>query len=505
MIGNVGKQPLLLGLDVGTQGAKAVLVTPMGNVLGQGHSAYPVIRNQPAAAEQHPEKHWWQASRAAIATCLAQAGVAANRIAAIGCSAMGSNIALIDARGESLRPAVIWQDTRSSQVADRIDQTLRREGVWSQDHPPVTAHSFAAPWLWLRENEPETFARADLKLTTLGYLLHRLVGRHVVDRATASGMLPLYSLENDQWDETVCALLSIPMDELPEVVPSHTVVGSLTRGAALDLDLEPGIPVVAGTGDTMADLLSAGVVCQGQAAFTYGTIFTIMVALQAPPPDSFCFAHAIKGIYLLAGGVPAAGAALNWFRETFAQSERDQAELGGEAVYARLAQLAQAVPPRCEGLTVLPLFGQLSTERQLHAGAALLGLQHTHTREHIYRALIESLAYEVRRQLSRLSAPEVEDVIAIGGGIQNDLWTQTVSDVTGLRQSVATQSHGAPLGAAYLAGWGVGLFRSPDRLIDSWLGTRRTIIPDPERREIYGSFYPRYLEARSELATSDFP
>lgn len=496
---------LLLGVDVGTQGAKAALVTPDGELLGQGYRSYRVTQPKAGFAEQFPEADWWVGCRDAIAAALDNASARPSQVVAMGCSAQSPNVVLVDTAGVSLRPAIIWQDMRSAGVATRVDLALRRSGIWSARHPPLTAQSFASSLLWLRENEPELFRQAHLKLTTLGYLLYRLTGKHVIDRATASGMMPFYALDQGQWDPKVCSLLSIDTQELPAVVSSHTVVGSLLAKAAAELGLPPDVPVVAGTGDTMADLVGAGVVRAGQTAFTYGTIFTIMQCLSSPIPDAFCFAHSIDGIYLLVGGVPLAGASLRWFVNEFAQGERDLAAERGESIYALLCELGTQIPAGSGGLLALPCFGHPDAETDLPSGAALLGLRLSHTRGHVYRAILEGIAYEVRRQLDRMAQMSSREVLATGGGSQDPLWTQITSDVTGLVQSCSTVPHGAPVGVAYLAGCGVGILDGLDQLTSSWVTRGRRVVPDPKRGGAYEIGYRRYLRARAQLVTTDFP
>jgi xylulokinase len=483
---------VLLGIDIGTQGAKAILVTPGGNILGQGYHSYAIRRTQEGYAEQDPEGDWWNGCRNAIADAFHKAQVGPESIAAIGISTQTPNVILVDKNGKSIRPAIIWQDRRSAKVATQIVTTLTESHLWSRQHFPLTAHSYLAPLLWLRENEAEAYQKAALKLTTPGYFLFRLTGRNVVDPAVASGTIPLYSLEQNKWDHQICNLFSISPSELPEILPSHTIAAPLLPEAADDLGLCAGTPVMVGTGDSMADLLSAGVFLPGQISFTYGTLFGIVKCIAEPLPDNFCFSHSIDHSYLLYSGVPLAGATLQWFRENFAQPEIIRAQRTGENSYDLLSDLGKFVPPGSEGLLAYPFTEHNGENPETTPGAALIGLNLRHTRGHIYRSLIEGIAYQVRYQLEGLTSSEITEIVAIGGGSKDTLWTQVVSDVVGVSQKIPITRHGAPLADAYLAGWSCGMFSGIEQL-RNWINPMMIVNPNEELKLIYQSTYQEYL------------
>jgi xylulokinase len=483
---------VLLGVDIGTQGAKAVLVSPDGDVLGQGRFPYAIKRSQDGYAEQNPERDWWNGCRKAIAAAFHQAQVSPEWISAIGFSAQTPNVVLADKNGISIRPAIIWQDRRSAQIAINIETTLSETQLWSRQHFPLTAHSYLAPLMWLRQNEPEAYQNAALKLTTPGYFLFRLTGRNAVDPAVASGMIPLFSLEQKKWDHRICDLFSIPVADLPEILSSHTIADPLLPEAAEELGLSPGIPVMVGTGDSMADLLSAGVYLPGQAAFTYGTLFGIVKCIPEPMPDAFCFSHSIDHSYLLYSGVPLAGATLHWFRDNFAQPEVERAKKTGENSYDLLSDLGEHVQPGCEGLLAFPFYEHGGKKSETTPGAALVGLNLRHTRGHVYRALIEGIAYEARRQLEGMTGSEITEIAAIGGGSKDTLWTKVISDVLGVSQHIPVLQHGAPLADAYLAGWGCGLFSDIEQ-IRGWIKTERIVNPTKDHRSLYQNAYQEHL------------
>jgi xylulokinase len=489
---------VFLGVDIGTQGVKVVLISSSGDVLGQGQSSYSIKRSQEGFAEQDPEGDWWNGCKKSIAAALKISHVRPNQIAGMGLSSQTPNVVLVDRRGISTRPAIIWQDKRSSLIATQLEKKLSDAQIWSRQHFPLTAHSFLAPLIWLRENESANYQRAFLRLTTQGYFLNRLTGKFAVDPAVACGMLPLFSLKKNSWDPRVCDLFSIPIEDLPVIIPSHEVVGFLLPKAARDLGLNSGTPVVTGTGDTMADLLSAGVYLPGQSAFTYGTLFGIVRCISEPVQTAFCFPHAIENSYLLFSGVPLAGATLNWFRDNFAQYESEQAQRTGQNPYDLLSRLGEQVPAGCQGLLCIPFDEQYEKHQASTAGAAFVGLNLSHHRGHMYRALIEGIAYEARIQLERMNNLEIEEITAIGGGSKDTLWTQVISDVTGIRQRIPFFQYGAPLGDAFLAGWGCGCF-SDIKQLGNWKKPPRIVTPNEDHQLIYKTTFQNYLQLKRKL------
>ncbi len=491
-------EKVLLGIDIGTQGAKALLVTPDGNVLGNGYCPYRIKRSKEGYAEQDPEGDWWNGCKNAITEAFHHAQVSPESLSAIGFSTQTSNVVLVNKDGKSIRRAIIWQDRRSSRIADQIRFTLSEAHLWSRKKFPLTAHSYIAPLMWLRQNEPEAYESAALRLTTPGYILYRLTGRNAVDQAVASGMIPLYSLEQQGWDRRVCNLFSIPLSDLPELLPSHTIAGYLLPGAAKELGLPAEIPVIVGTGDSMADLLSAGVFLPGQVAFTYGTLFGIVECVSNPVPEGFCLSHSIDHSYLLYSGVPLAGSTLNWFCENLGKKELIRAEKSGENPFDLLSELGGDIPPGSDGLLAFPFTEHNGVDTETTPGAALVGLTLRHTRGHIYRSFIEGIAYEVRRQFEGMSGSQVSLIAAIGGGTRDVLWTQIISDVIGIAQMIPKLRHGAPLADAYLAGWGCGLFSGVDRLAE-WIKPMTIVEPNTGNQAVYQDAYHEYLRLGTVL------
>ncbi|MCC7355917.1 MAG: hypothetical protein IT330_19430 [Anaerolineae bacterium] len=467
---------LLLGIDIGTQGTKGLLLTLEGEARAEFYEPLEVMRGRPGQAEQDPETAWWGSLCRATRALLAESGAAATEVAAVGVSAMTPNVALLDAEGRALRPALLYCDRRVP-----WEEEEKPETAWAAGIRPSTV---AARLLWAQRHEPEIWAQVRHALTTTSYAVWRLTGRLTIDRATAHGYNELYTRAAGKWEAAYCESLGLRAGLFPpDVLGSTDVAGEVTAEAAAATGLAPGTPVIAGTADAFAEMVSAGVVAEDDACFLYGTFVALIVARKRKGPEE-SFIHCLEGLSFGGAGLQAGGALVRWFRDTFAQAEAAAEEAGGPSAYAALDALAENVPAGSEGLLVLPRW-------EGPPGGALLGLTLAHGRAHLYRALLEGIAFEVRRQMED-EGLRPAGMVAAGGGSQSHLWTQIVSDVTGIGQHCLARPLGAPLGAAYLAGLGVGLLEGFAPLRHRWLRFGREVYPQAAVRAAYDAAYRAY-------------
>jgi xylulokinase len=466
----------LLGLDIGTQGTKGLLITPDGDVRAEFYEPLEVMRDHPGQAEQDPETAWWGSLCRVTRGLLAASGATATEVAAVGVSAMTPNVALLDAEGRVLRPALLYGDRRMPWQEDE-----RPSAGWATGIRPG---SVAARLLWVQRHEPEIWAQVRHALTTTSYVVWRLTGRFTIDRATAHGYDECYARADGKWDAAYCEAMGLRADLFPaDVLGSTDVAGEVTAEAAEATGLAPGTPVIVGTADAFAEMVSAGVIVEGDACFLYGTFVALIVARKRKNPEE-SFIHCLEGLSFGGAGLQSGGALVRWFRDTFAQAEVAAEGCGGPSAYAALDDLAEGIPPGSEGLLALPRW-------EGPPGGALLGLTLAHSRAHLYRALLEGLAFEVRRQMEEEGLSPAE-MVAAGGGSRSHLWTQIVSDVTGIAQHCLARPLGAPLGAAYLAGLGVGLLEGFEPLCRRWLRFGREVRPRATARAEYDAIYRAY-------------
>jgi xylulokinase len=491
------RESYLLGIDIGTYESKGVLTDTEGHILAQAMVPHELAFPQPGWAEHNADGVWWHDFVQLAHELLRQAGVAPVQVAGVGCSAIGPCVLPVDAAGQPLRPGILYGiDTRALVEVEELTAALGADWVVAETGSALSAQSAGPKILWIRRHEPEVWARTRRVMTSTSYLVYRLTGRVVIDHYTATTYGPLYSLRKLDWEPRGLAQVC-EAELLPELDWTTAVAGRVTAQAAKETGLASGTPVIVGTCDAAAEAISAGVVTPGDTMLMYGTtLFFIEICAALPKGGILWPAVFLKpGTYALAAGMATAGALTRWFRDEFAQLERIAEESDGPTAYAALAEQAGTVPPGSGGLLVLPYFsGERTPLNDPLARGVVAGLTLSHSRAHVYRALLEGVAYGIRHNLEAMdkAGEPPQRLVAIGGGTKNRLWLQIVSDVTGQEQVIRT-TPGASYGDALLAGVGVGLL--PEiATVQDWLGDTDRIRPNPAAWDLYDRYYRLYRE-----------
>jgi xylulokinase len=336
-------------------------------------------------------------------------------------------------------------------------------------------------------------------------VVSRLTDEYTIDNAVAAFFHPLYDLSTLEWDDEMLDELDISRDMLPEPRWSTEIAGEVTDEAAAETGLAAGTPVIVGTGDAQASQISVGAVEPGDAIFMYGTTGVIYTMLEEErtTPELWAFPHCVEGRYGLAGGMATSGAIVKWFRDQFGDSLDDR-DAVGKARYSRLNAEASDIPPGSEGLMLLPYFsGERTPINDEAARGTITGLTLSHTKFHIYRAVLEGIGYGFRHHVSAMNDAgfAIDRVRAIGGGARSDLWRQVVSDITGVTQEYVSNPVGSPLGGAYLAGMGVGVFDDFDKLTES-TDVETVTTPDDSVVDIYDEYYSIYRDLYPQIRDS---
>jgi xylulokinase len=425
-----------LGLDIGTSGCKAVALATDGHVLARAESPYRIQAPRPGWAEQHPDQ-WWRAAGLAVCSLAGQLPDIA-RAAVIGVTGQMHTLVPLDAHDSVIRPAILWSDQRSTQSAAWIARTAGEELVQSVTCNPSRAAYTASKLIWLRRHEPDAFARLRRAMLPKDWLVLRLTGVSVTDPSSASGT-GLFDVVHGEFSEPLLARLELDPDLFPPVEPSAAIVGHLNASAAADLSLPGGIPVIAGGGDQAAAAHDAGVDEPGAIACSLGTSIAVMTSRPAPSPSSF--AHVIPGQWLRLTSAHSGMVALDWWSRIIHPSGRSSPT---EALRAAARSEAGA-----RGVRFIPLLMGTADEpgRRPQFGA-FQGLREEHAAEDLARAVIEGIAFEVRRIADPVNAADHWRVL--GGGTRGALLIQTLADVLGVHMTVLPSGSSAS-GAARLA------------------------------------------------------
>jgi xylulokinase len=467
----MSRNPILVGLDVGTTGLKAVAISPSGEVLAKAEEEYSLSTPRPGWSEQDPED-WW------FATEVVLDALGVGEVAGIGLSGQMHGLVVLDRGGHVLRPAILWNDQRTGAECAEIEERVGLQRLIALTGNRALTGFTAPKLLWLRRNEPEVWSDVAHVLLPKDYVRLRLTGEHAIDVTDASGTL-LFDVAGRRWSSEVIDALELEPSWLPQALESPEVSGRTARGT----------PVAAGAGDQAAGALGAGVDRPGPLSVQIGTSGVVFAALPEFQADSLArvhaFCHAVPGGWHAMGVTLSAAGSLRWLRDAVAP----------EASFEELTALAAHWQPGAEGLTFLPyLAGERTPHADPDARGAFVGLSLRHDRGALVRAVLEGVAFGLRDSLELLrelgTRPEVGR--ALGGGARSDLWLKIVASVLGIPLERVVVEEGAAYGAALLGGVAGGVFRDVHEAVASCVRVRDTIGPDPVWREEYERAYRRF-------------
>jgi len=498
------ESPLLLGIDVGTTGAKAILVTAAGAVLAEANNEYPMVTRRPLWAEQNPHD-WWSATVASVREVLHQAAAPAEAVAGVGLTGQMHGLVLLDERGGVLRPCIIWNDQRTGPQCAAITGQVGEQRLLQLTGNPVLPGFTAPKIVWVRENEPEVYGRIKRLLLPKDYIRYRLTGEFFSDVSDASGTA-MFDVGRRCWSEEMLAALDVPRAWLPEVTESPVASAAVSAAAAGETGLKAGTPVVGGAGDQAAQAVGTGVASEGIVSVTIGTSGVVFAARNAYRPEPrgrlHAFCHAAPGLWHLMGVMLAAGGSFRWYRDTLAEVERSQAAASGGDAYDILTADAAQAPAGCEGLLFLPyLCGERTPHPDPHARGAFVGLTLRHTKAHLTRAVMEGVTFGLRDslELMRGLGLEIRQVRASGGGARSPVWRQMLADAFNTEIVTVNVTQGAAFGAALLAGVGTGLYADVPSVCQAVVKINERCAPGPDAA-VYARYYPRYQALYPALA-----
>ncbi len=489
---------ILLGVDVGTTGVKALAVRPDGSVAAESFSGYEISSPHPKWAEQNP-RDWWDAFCPAMRE-LFQKGVKADEIAAVGLSGQMHTSVFLDEKMKVIRPAILWCDVRTTRQCETINERVGFELLRAEASNPALEGFTAPKMLWLRDNEPENFKRLRRLLIAKDYIRYRLTGELATDVSDAAGTI-LFDVGRRKWSEKILSALEIDPAILPPVVGSHEVSGRITREAAEATGLKEGTPVVGGGADNACAAIGTGIIREGTVQSSIGSSGVVLAAMAEHRVDErmrlHCMNHAAPDMWYLMGVMLTAGLSLKWFKENLCAAEMDVARRRGIDIYDLLSEMAASVPPGAEGLIFLPY---LSGERTPHADSdargMFIGLSLRHTKAHMARAVMEGVAFGLRdsMELVRELGVRIDEIVLVGGGAKSALWRQIQADVFGQSVCTLNVTDAAPFGAALLAGMGAGIYKNCADAAKAAVKKSDETDPIPANVDLYKSSYSIYRD-----------
>ncbi|WP_082235707.1 xylulokinase [Halobacillus massiliensis] len=475
----------VIGIDLGTSAVKLLLVNQNGEIKHEVSKSYPLIQERNGYSEQNPEE--WVAQTADGLKELVR-DFRDEAIEGISFSGQMHGLVLLDESNDVLRPAILWNDTRTTSQCRRIYETLGEDKLLEITKNPALEGFTLPKLLWVQENEPEILKQAKTFLLPKDYLRYRLTGELHMDYSDAAGTL-LLDVGKKEWSKEICEAFHLPVSICPPLVPSYEKVGSLIEAETFGLSQAPG--VFAGGADNACGAIGSGILEEGKTLCSIGTSGVVLAYEQDSDKDFngkvHYFNHAAPDAFYAMGVTLAAGYSLNWFKEVFAENES----------FDELVHDIASVPAGSNGLLFTPyIVGERTPYADAAIRASFIGMDSSHERKHFVRAVMEGITFSLYESINilRESGKSIDTIVSTGGGTKNKDWLQMQADVFGVEVVKLSSEQGPGMGAAMLAAYGSGWFHSLEDCADQFLKIGETVKPIEDNVKKYRELFSIYQE-----------
>ena len=480
-----------IGIDVGTSGTKVLLLDSSGEIQTTVTVEYDAQSPHPMWSEQDPDI-WWRALCDGLRKVLRETGTSSRQIRGIGFSGQMVGLVALDESHRVIRPCILWNDQRSVEVAERLTEQLGEERILQETGNPLFPTFVAPKLVWMREFEPENFARIRHVMFPKDYMVLKLTGNLVTDVSDASGSC-LFHMQKRRWSQWMLDQMDLPAAWLPLCLESEDVAGEVTAAAADQTGLEAGTPVVIGGGDQPVQAIGNGIVRPGRCSVTIGTSGVVFTqgAEYVRHPDGLlhAFCHSIRNQWFLMGVMLSAGGSFQWLRNLLREV--------GPVDYEALGQMAATISPGANGLFFLPyLTGERCPHPDPHARGGWIGLTQRHSLSHLTRSVMEGITFGLNdsvRMMRDMGLP-VDEVYASGGAAKSAFWRQLMANVFGVPVLTTNVAEVGAFGAALLAAGGGRVFASTTEAVDQVVRVTGRVEPDAQAVTAYGDIHLLYRE-----------
>jgi xylulokinase len=503
----------LLGIDIGTGGAKAGLFDLDGNLISLHQLDYHFTHPKPGWSEISPLEVWEKVTQV-VRGCVSRSGQDPREIAALGLSVLGETGLAVDEQGSPVYAAIESMDQRENAYKPYVEWFEKNIGaaeIFRRTSYPLNHLPPPHKILWLRDHEPQVFDRAAKYVTFQDFVVWRMTGRPVMDYSMASRTM-LFDIQKKTWIGEYLSAMGISTDFLSPVQVASQVAGELGEEAAEELGLPAGILVVPGAHDQSCAALGVGVVREGVAGDGTGSVEAISTASRKPIQSEDMRArgigsqcHVTSDLYLPLGFQLSAGSLVRWYRDQLSAWEQEEARRLGSDAYDLITGAASSSPPGANGLLVLPHWSGAGTGRipalNPASRGSILGLTLAHTRADLSRAIFEGITLETRFIIESLesSGITIQELVVTGGGAKSPFWLQLKADITGKRIVVPEVTEASLLGAALLGGVGAGIYLDIEEAAGRACRARSFYEPGPDQYAAYGPVYAVYKDLYEAL------
>jgi len=494
----------LLAIDIGTTTVKAGIFSVDGKCIGIAHQGYDL--DTPAVDQVEIDAEiYWEATINVVKKALNHGNLPYKKIAGIGVSSQGETLVAVDKNGIPIYPAIVWLDKRAQKQAKELELQLGEIVYAHTGIPEINPTWTACKIAWLKENHPDVYNKVDKFLLVQDFIIHRLTGQFITDGSISCTTM-LYDIVSHCWWEDGYKAIGLTPARLAEISNPGEIAGNLTDKAAATLGLPSGTPVVLGGMDQAVGAVGAGNIVPEMVSESTGGALAIQVTLTRPDIDPTqqvpVYLHSVPDRYLFVPVCDTGGMALQWFRDVFGTVEEEQAAKEGKNVYDLLTDMAGEVSAGCEGLIMLPhLMGAFSPEYNSQARGSFIGFTLYHKKSHFTRAVLEAVAFMLRRNLDLIqqSGIEIKEIRSTGGGAASKLWRQIKADVCQIPVVTLQNNETALLGDAILAAVAVGFYASPEEAVQQMVSPAEKLLPIPGNGSIYEKVFQSYCQLNDIL------
>lgn len=492
----------LIGVDVGTSATKVVAFDTCGNVLAEHSEEYPLYQPHNGWAEQEPDD-WANAAIKGLSEVVKSLN--GKKVAGIGVSGQMHGLVML---GEDMKPlcrSIIWCDQRTVKECDEITEKVGKDRLFEITCSPALTGFTASKLMWVKNNEPEIYAKCKHMLLPKDYVRYCLTGTLYMDYSDASGT-QLLDIKNRCWSKEVCTALGVDISILPELCDSCDSCGNITKEMANKIGLWETCPVAAGAGDNASAAVGCGVVEDGDAFATIGTsgvVFAPTNEIKIDPKGRIhTFCSAVPNQWHVMGVTQAAGLSLKWIKDNLCVDISENAKKNGESSYAVIDKIASEIPIGSNGVMYLPyLMGERTPHLDPYARGAFIGLSGANTRNDMLRATMEGVSFSLKDCLEIFAEVDVNPAktVLCGGGAKSALWRNMLTDVFATETCTSSSTESCALGAAILAGVASGIYKSVKDGCEKSVFENDVLVPNKERAEIYQKYYSLYKKVYPAL------
>ncbi len=502
-----------MGIDTGTNSSKGVLIDETGTILAVHTTSHEMQNPKPNHYEHDAEKDWWGDFCTISKALIAKTGVDPKDIKAVGSSALGADCLPVDEHCDPLRKAILYGiDARATDEMKELTELYGEEQIRKWYGRPLCSSDVMPKILWIKNKEPEVYAKTHKFITGSTYITAKLTGNYVVDRFLGlASFNPLYDPKTWEPNAEYCGPICRP-DQLAKVQEAADIAGYVTAQAAAETGLAEGTPVTTGTDDSGAEAISCGVVCPGRMMLQIGSSVYMILGTRELVDDEKLWREEfiVPGLCDISAGTNTAGSLTKWYRDTLFLDALAIEQVGGPDAYVTMMEGVENIAPGSGGLITLPYFaGERTPVNDPDAKGVLFGLTLAHTRAHLYRSALESVGFSIAQQIAIMRSHEavsIDRIIAVGGGTQNPVWMQIIADILGTPLSTPAITIGASYGDALMAALAVKHPGFEDyHALTSFVQEGDTYVPDPQRHQAYLKYqqiYDSLYHATAELMHS---